>query len=318
MAHSRAHSHSHSHHDAGSMSEGRLILSLLLTMSFVVVETIGGIQSHSLALLSDAGHNFTDAFALLLSWYAIWIARKPATQSKTYGYHRVGILTALLNAVTLVVIAVLIFLEAFHLFAHPHQIHSVPMVVIAACAVLMNTVIAMWLHGAAKDSLNMRSAFIHMLGDAISSAGVVVAGLVIHFTGWQYADPIASLLIGGFIIYSSWGIVLEAVNVLLEGAPRGVDMTSLVQAMRDIPGVDDVHDLHVWTIGDGMNALSCHLHVEEAEPVRIRGVVHTVKSMLATQYSVKHSTIETECAGCEASELYCIMSPVESECDHAH
>jgi len=309
----------HNHHSASGMNEQRLRLSLGLTLAFVGVELVAGIRGHSLALMSDAGHNFTDAFALLLSWYALWIARKPATAGKTYGYHRVGILTALFNAVTLLAIAGVIIGEAIRLFAHPEPTQSTPMIVVALIAVVMNTVIALWLHSASHDSLNVRSAFIHMLGDAISSAGVVGAGIVVHFTGWVYADPLVSVLIAIFIVVSSVGIVREAVNVLLEGTPRGLDMKTLVEAMQDVPGVDDVHDLHVWCIGDGMNALSCHLRVSESDAYRAGTVVREVKDMLAERYATRHSTIETECIGCNSGEVYCQMDVHEKTgCDHSH
>lgn len=297
----------HNHHSAAGLSERRLIFSLTLTLGFVAVEAAFGVRAHSLALLSDAGHNFTDAFALLLSWYALWIARKPATSGKTYGYHRVGILTALFNAMTLLAVAALIVAEACRLFAQPAQVQSVPMIAVALIAVIMNTVIAIGLHSASHHSLNMRSAFIHMLGDAISSAGVVVAGVVIHFTGWVYADPLVSLLIAIFIVYSSLGIVRDAVNVLLEGTPRGLNMQTLVSAMQSVPGVEDVHDLHVWTIGDGMNALSCHLRVADADAARSATVLRQVKEMLAEHYAMRHSTIETECGGCQTNEVFCRM-----------
>jgi cobalt-zinc-cadmium efflux system protein len=300
------------------MSETKLKLSLLLTLSFVVIEAGVGMRAGSLALLSDAGHNFTDALALALSWYAIWIAGKPATPSKTYGYHRVGILTALFNALTLIVIAVFIFSEAWQAFAHPHGVSSVPMMIVASIAFVMNTVIALALRSEAAHDVNMRSAFIHMAGDALSSLGVIAAGAVIHFTGWVYADPLVSVLIGLFIVYSSWGIVRETVNVLLEGTPRGLDIGDMAQAMQAVPGVTDVHDLHVWTIGDGMNALSCHLRVCEPDLPRTAGVVSAVKNLLATRYNVRHSTIETECGGCESSELYCRMDKSGHSHSHEH
>ena len=309
----------HNHHSAGGMSEARLKLSLVLTLAFVLLEAVAGVRAHSLALISDAGHNFTDGFALLLSWYALWIARKPATPGKTYGYHRVGILTALFNAVTLLAIAAFICVEAVHLFAHPEPVQSGPMIAVAIVAVIMNTVIAIGLHSGSHDSLNMRSAFIHMLGDALSSAAVVVAGLVIRFTGWQYVDPIVSVLIALFIFYTSIGIVRDAVNILLEGAPRGMDMKRLVAAIQSVPGVEDVHDLHVWTIGDGMNALSCHLRVAEADIPRASTVVSDVKAMLAANYSMRHTTIETECAGCHTSEVFCQMEAhSHSGCNGEH
>lgn len=309
----------HHHHHAGNISEGRLKLALALTLGFVAAEAFFAVRSNSLALLSDAGHNFTDALALMLSWYAIWIARKPATSGKTYGYHRVGILTALFNAVTLLGIAVFIFAEAFQLFLHPAHVDSLPMIVTAAFAVLINTVIAVWLHGASHNSLNMRGAFLHMLGDALSAAGVVVAGILIRLTGWAYIDPIVSVLIGIFIVYSSWGMVSETIHVLLEGTPRGLDMPKLVASMVSVPGVEGVHDLHVWTIGDGVNALSCHLRIAESESARSTHIVQALKSMLAMDYQMTHSTIETECAGCHTNALYCQLdAQAHSGCEHVH
>ncbi len=314
-----AHSHGHggcTHHSAAGMSQIKLKLSLGLTLGFVVLETFAGVRAGSLALLSDAGHNFTDALALGLSWYALWIAGKPATPSKTYGFHRVGILTALFNALSLIVIAAFIFTEAWQLFLHPHAVSSLPMIAVAGVAFVMNTTIALGLRGEAKNNVNMRSAFIHMAGDALSSLGVIAAGAVIYFTHWSYADPLVSLLIGAFIVYSSWGIVRETVNVLLEGTPRGLDAREMAQAMQSVEGVTHVHDLHVWTIGDGMNALSCHLRVDEDDMPRAQRVVQDVKILLAERYDVRHSTIETECGGeCDLAHLYCQMNPAH---DHAH
>src|SRR5579871_5245691 len=302
-----AHTHTCSHHDASSMSEGKLRLSLLFTFAFVLFEALSGLKAHSLALLSDAGHNFTDGFALLLSWYALRVARKPASATRTYGYHRVGILTALFNAVTLIVIALFIFVEAFQRFRQPETVASLPMIGVATVAVLLNTVIALALRGEAKDNVNLRSAYIHMAGDALSAVGVILAGVVIHFTGWPYADPLISVLIGLFILSTSGGIVQETLNILLEGAPKGLDIDAMVGAMRQVPGVTGVHDLHVWAIADGMNALSCHLQVSEPDMPHAARVVQEVKLLLAARYGVRHSTLETECTGCLHDQLYCSM-----------
>jgi cobalt-zinc-cadmium efflux system protein len=294
----------HDHHSAAGMTESRIKLSLLLTFCFVVVEFISGIRANSLALLSDSGHNFSDGFALLLSWYALHVAQKPATSTRTYGFHRVGILTALFNAITLVAIAVFIFTEAYHLFVHPEHVVSGLMIAVATIALVLNTTVALALRGEARHDVNIRGAYVHMAGDAISSIGVVVAGTAIHFTGWSYADPLVSVLIGVFIIYNSWGIVRETINVLLEGSPLGMDVDALVSEMQGVPGVEDVHDLHVWTIANGMNALSCHVMIEDACTDRAADIVATLKSLLLA-YNVPHSTLETECGGCDAAELYC-------------
>ncbi len=308
----------HHHHDASTMSDGKIKLSILATTAFVALEIFVGLRSHSLALISDAGHNFTDALALALSWYALWIARKPANPGKTFGYHRVGILAALVNAISLVLIAIFILKEAFTLFLHPQHVDSVPMILVAAGALVMNTVIALGLRGEAAHSVNMRGAFLHMAGDALAAASVVAAGAVIYFTHWWLADPLISALIGLFIIYSSWDMVVETVNILMEGTPRGLDVMKMAVDMQAVSGVQEVHDLHVWSIRDGMNALSCHLRIKEAELAKSGEIVRAVKAMLATQYSVHHSTIETECGGCEDAKLYCVMTPSAGGCDHEH
>ena len=209
-------SHSHSH----SLTGRRLILSLLLTLGFVVGESTAGLFSHSLALLSDAGHNLADVLALLFSWYALRAARYPSSARRTYGYHRVGILAALLNALSLVVIAGLIIWQAVARLQNPAPAAGGVMIGVAAAAVLLNGVIASWLRGASVDDINIRGAYLHMLGDALSAAAVVVAGVVVLVTGKPLADPIVSILIGGLILYSSWDVLRESINVLLEAAPR--------------------------------------------------------------------------------------------------
>lgn len=310
--------HGHHHHSAAGMSARKLALSIVLTFGFVLLEAAAGLRAHSLALLSDAGHNFSDTLALILSWYALHVGGRPPTATRTYGYHRVGILTALFNAVTLLVIAFFILRDAFVLLAHPHTPEGGLMMAVAGVGLVLNTTIALTLRGEAAHSVNMRAAFIHMVGDALSSFGVVLAGLVIRSTGWVYADPLMSLLIAGFIVYTSWGIVSETLNVLLEGVPRGLDLRAMAAEMTAVPGVMGVHDLHVWTIADGMHALSCHLQVAEDDLPRAGGVVRDVKSLLAAHYGVGHSTIETECTGCGSSELYCRMEPAHIGCDHSH
>src|SRR5438477_5456082 len=221
-------------HDHGTAATGqRLVLSILVTVAFVIGEAIAGYFAHSLALLSDAGHNLADALALALSWYGIWIARKPSTQQRTFGYHRVGIFAALVNAVSLVVIALLIFWEAADRLGHPRLVHGTPMIAVALIAIAMNTSISLWLRREAAHDLNVRSAYLHMLGDAISATGVVIAGVIVAFTGASIADPVVSVLIGLLILWSSWGILKESVNVLLEGIPEGMDMKTVEQRIND-------------------------------------------------------------------------------------
>jgi cobalt-zinc-cadmium efflux system protein len=306
-------------HDHGTSLTGRrLLLSVLITIVFVVVEAATGYVSNSLALMSDAGHNFADALALILSWYGLWIASRPSSAKHSYGYHRVGILTALLNAVTLVVIALLVFWEAITRLRHPEPVQSTPMIVVALIAILLNTVISLWLRKAAKHDLNVRSAYMHMLGDAISAAGVVVAGVVVAFTGASIADPVVSILIGLLILWSSWGILKESVNVLLEGIPEGMDMWSVEQTINDVHGVLAVHDLHVWTVGSGMICCSCHITVEEQSVRSGENVLRAVTKELEHEFGITHTTIQVEVGGCEPNDMYCVMKVAGRGAGEAH
>src|ERR1043165_5645748 len=296
----------HTHNHASGIAGKRLAASILITLAFVMAETIAGFFSHSLALLSDAGHNFADALALLLSWYGIWIARKPSPQARIFGYHRVGIFAALVNAVSLVVIAILIFWEAANRLGHPAPVHGTPMIAVALVAIVINGGISYWLRRDAKRDISVRSAYLHTLGDAISAAGVVAAGLVIVFAGTSIADPIVSVLIGLLILWSSWGILQESVNVLLEAIPKGMNMDKVEQTIAGVPGVLAVHDLRVWTIGSGIIACSCHITVGEQSIRSGQDVLRAVNDALAHNFGISHSTIQVEVEGCDPNDMYCI------------
>jgi cobalt-zinc-cadmium efflux system protein len=324
FGHDHLHLHSHAHSHAGcSHCEGdstrKLRLGVALTLAFVVGEAIAGYFAHSLALLSDAGHNFADAAALGFSWYALWIARKPSNRGMTFGYHRVGILAALVNAVSLVVIALLIFWEAIDRLRHPEPVHGWLMIAVAAVAIGVNALIGFWLHGGAAHDINVRSAYLHMIGDAVSAFGVVVAGVVVVVSGWQLADPIVSFLIGGLILWSSWGTLKESVNVLLEGTPDGIDMTEVEAAIKHIAGVLDAHDLHVWMVGPG--AIACSVHILVAEQTIREGqqILRAVVDELAHHFRINHTTVQVEVEGHESNEMYCsIRRDADVHVGHHH
>lgn len=297
----------HDHDHGSSLTGRRLLLSVVITVAFVVGEALAGYFSNSLALLSDAGHNFADALALVLSWYGVWIVQRPSASKRTYGHHRVGILIALVNALSLVLIAILIFWEAISRFRHPEPVQSTPMIVVAFIAIVLNTVISLWLRKAAKKDLNVRSAYMHMLGDAISAAGVVVAGFIVAFTHTSLADPIVSVLIGLLILWSSWDVLKESVNVLLETAPKGLDVQTVEKTINDLAGVLAVHDLHVWTVGSGMIACSCHITVEEQSVKSGENVLRLVAKHLEQNFEITHTTIQVEAEGCEPNDMYCLM-----------
>lgn len=296
--------HNHSHH-APNVSDRRMAFAVGLTILFVAGEAVAGWLGHSLALFSDAGHNFADALALLFSWYALRVATRPATSSRTFGYHREGILAALVNAVSLVVIALVIAWAAVERLRNPPQVHGAVMIGVAAAAVVVNVLIALWLRRGASHDLNVRSAYLHMLGDAASAVAVIVAGAVIWITGNPLADPAVSFIIAALILFSSWGILRESLNVLLEATPEGLDMSAVEQAIKGVPGVLDVHDLHVWTVGPGVVACSCHVLVPDQT---IRGgqqVLRAVAGELDRRFHINHTTVQVESECCDPPEMYC-------------
>jgi cobalt-zinc-cadmium efflux system protein len=293
-------------------------LSIAITLSFVGGEAVVAYFAHSLALFSDAAHNFADALALVFSWYGIWIARKPSNQQRTFGYHRVGILAALVNSVSLVIIALLIFWEAADRLGRPRTVRGLPMIVVALVAVAINTVISLWLRGHAAHDLSVRSAYVHMIGDALSALGVVAAGIIVAVTATPLADPIVSILIGFLILWSSWGILQESVNVLLESIPKGMDMDLVEQTIASVPGVLAVHDLHVWTIGSGIIACSCHVTVGEQSISSGQDVLRVVNRELESQFGISHSTIQVEVEGCDPDDMYCIARKAGHMPAHNH
>ena len=301
----------HGHNHSSALTGRRILLSICVTITFVIGEAITGYFAHSLALVSDAGHNFADALALIIAWYGIWIAQKPSTARRTFGYHRVGTLAALVNSVSLVVIALLIFWEAAHRLGQPAPVHSTPMIVVAAVAIAMNTAISLWLRRDAKKDLSVRSAYIHMVGDAISALGVVIAGVIVATTGASLADPLVSILIGMLILASSWGILKESVDVLLEAMPAGMNMTEVQETIARVHGVLAVHDLHVWTIGSGMICCSCHVMVNEQSVRSGENVLRGVNEQLRNRFGIAHTTIQVEVEGCDPNDMFCVQKIVQ-------
>lgn len=304
--HKHAHVHgAHGHHHGAGAAGSALVMALGLTLVFVVFEVVAGGFSRSLALLSDAGHNLTDAAALGFSWYAAWIAGKPSNKTMTYGYHRVGILAALVNAVSLVVIALLIIAEGIERLRHPEPVHGWVMIVVAAIGIGVNLLISFWLHAGSKDNLNVRAAYIHMIGDALSAVCVVVAGVVIVVGGWILADPLISFAIAALILWSSWGVLKESVSVLLEGTPIGLDLVEVEHTIARVPGVLNVHDLHVWTVGPGAIACSCHILVAEQSVREGQQILQAVAAELEQPYQINHTTVQVEVEGHASNNLYC-------------
>jgi cobalt-zinc-cadmium efflux system protein len=288
------HGHPHSH---AAMSSKALRYSLAATFVYVLVTLVAGLRAHSLALLSESGHNVTDLLALLLSWVAVFIQTRPPSATKTYGYHRAGVLAAFVNALTLVLIAFYIFYEAALRFSHPVEVHAKIMIWVAAAGVAMNGVISWFLFRAAHD-LNIRSAFVHQLGDTLSTAAVIVGGWAILLTGRHWIDPALSIGIGCLILWSSLGIIRETLNILLEGTPRGMSVEQIIVSLTAISGVEDVHDVHVWSIGSDNHALSCHVRIADMPLSETEEILRKVTDVLAVRFHIHHTTIQFENALC--------------------
>ena len=313
------HSHTHSHlRDAAKQSTKRLSISLFLTLAFVIIEAAAGIFSNSLALLTDAVHNLTDVIALGLSWFAIRITTRPANDQKTYGYHRVGILVALINSTTLVLISLGIFYEAWHRFISPPEVKSSVLIGVGLIAVVINIVTAMLVHRGSDSDLNLRSAFVHLMGDVLSTIGAVIAGIVIYFTGANWLDPLVSVLIGFLILYNAWGILRDAVDILLEAKPRDIDSTRLVKDVLNIDGVLGIHDLHIWSLTQNLRTMSAHVLTNNMSIGEGAEIQNQINEIVYHRYNIAHATLQLECMDCFSDSLYCdLCSPARVDDEHA-
>jgi len=301
----------HNHHHHPIKTGWILQASLAATLLFTAFEVFAGLRAHSLALLSDAGHNFTDALALLLAAIGLYLQSKPADHVKTYGYQRAGVIAAFLNATTLVVIALIIFWEAASRIIHPQSIDDRLMLWVAAAALVLNAGIVIALNGGRKGDINISAAVIHMVGDAVGVVAIIGGALAIHYTGLNYIDPILSIVLGLFIIYTAWDIIRESLNILLEGLPRGLQLTDVTTAMAAVDGVLDVHDLHIWSLGSNVHALSCHALIEDMPPSASDAILKNINNVLCG-FDIHHTTVQFEHVPCVMSER-CKMTH-----DHSH
>jgi cobalt-zinc-cadmium efflux system protein len=298
--------HSHSHHEAHS--HGRkgtaLFASLIVTAAFVAVEAVAGFRANSLALLSDALHNFTDAFGLLLAGVAFIAQSRPANQVKTYGYHRTGVLAAFINALLLVAFSLTLFYESYQRMLHPQPVAESIMIWVAGAGLIVNLGIAWGLGGHGSD-INVRAVWIHMLGDAASCVAIIIGAVVIRYTSWLAVDPLLSVLIGGVIIWTGWDIFRDSLNILLEGLPKGLRLAEVASHIRTVDGVIDVHDLHIWSLGSDAHALSCHVLIEDMPPSASDSILRHVNQLLAGRFEIHHTTVQFEHARCALAEEPC-------------
>jgi len=283
----------------------------------VVVELVSGIRAQSLALISDAGHNATDALALLLAWFAVFLQGKPADESRTFGYHRAGVLAAFVNALALIALSTWILFESWRRLFVPAAVNETVMLVVAVGGLVLNGGIMLGLRRSGSNDINMRGAFLHMLGDLLGAAAIVVGALVIRASGWTQIDPLLSILICILIVWTAWGITRESLNILLEGLPRGLELKQVIGAVCEIEGVLGVHDLHIWSLGSNSHALSCHVLIADMPPSQSDHILHQVNHVLSDRFHVHHTTVQFEHMSCAISDTGCVI-PVDHEHHHHH
>lgn len=321
---SATHAHgTHGHDHTHGMAKQTLRLAFFLTLFILAAEVTGGLLANSLALLSDAGHVLTDIFALGLAWFATAQAERPPNARNTFGYHRVGILAALVNALTLILITIWILWEAVQRFQHPEPVQPLAMFLAASVGIVLNLYIGFGLQKE-KENLNVRAAALHVFGDVGASVAVIVAGIIVLLTRWNPIDPLLSVGIAVLIAFGAWRVLRETVDILLEAVPRDVNLSALVRDMMRVKGVQDVHDLHVWCITSGMYALSCHTQIADLPPSQSAPILTSLEEMLRAKYSIGHTAIQFESyvheGNCCAEDgLYCQMKMKKvDEHDHNH
>jgi cobalt-zinc-cadmium efflux system protein len=288
-------SHNHAQHTHADNGKKNLILAFLITGIWFLIELAGGFYSNSLALLADAAHMLTDLAALGLSLFALKISERPATHSKTYGYVRAEILAALANGIILILIAIYIFYESYRRFQLPQEVKGGTMLIVAITGLAANIVTAALLFRSRHESLNLRGAFLHVLGDTLGSVGAIIAGVLMLTRQWYLADPIVSAIVGALVLYSSWELVAESVEVLLEGTPRHLNISNILSDLGQLDGVTSVHDLHVWSITSGTTAMSCHLVLKPNENAGL--ALAASNRIMREKYGIEHTTIQIEVEG---------------------
>jgi len=309
------------HHHGGSPQNQAtskvLKISLVVTLAYIVLLVVAGLRAHSLALLSEAGHNLSDFVALLMSWGAVYLSGRPPDTRKTFGYNRAGVLVAFINGLTLVLISFYIWYEAFRRLQSPVDVHAGTMIWVAAAGVVMNGAIAIILMRGHRD-INLRSALLHEIGDTLSTAVVIAGGVAIVLTGQRWIDPALSVGIGVMILWSSIGIIRESLNILLEGTPSGMEVERIEQCIREIPGVNDVHDLHVWSIGSDTHSLSCHVAIADMPASESESILQAIREQLTRRFHIHHTTIQFELAVCEVADGCVIRVSTFHEHGHEH
>jgi cobalt-zinc-cadmium efflux system protein len=308
-------SHPHEAEHIAPVGSRPLIITLAIVAGVMVVEIVGGLLSNSLALLGDAGHMLVDALALGLSLFALNLAKRPSTPTRTYGYHRMEIMAALANGSILVLVSIYIFYKAYGRFLEPPEVKTPLMLLVAVIGFIANLAGIILMRKGSRGTLNVKAAFWHILGDTISSVGVIAGGVIITFTGWRIVDPIIAVIIGLIILWGAVRLVRDSVDILMESVPKHIQVENVVDTLKSVAGVEDVHDIHVWTITSGIHALSAHLLIRDQMVSRSAEVVEAVNHSLAERFNITHTTLQLECAKCEScpSGIICNISRPENE-----
>lgn len=294
----------HNHHHHTSATGWVLTASIAATLGFTGIEIYAGLHARSLALLSDAGHNFTDALALVLAALGVYLQERPSNTTKTFGYHRAGVIAAFLNALTLLLLSLAIFWEAASRILHPQPVQESVMFWVAIAALILNGGIVVALNTGNKSDINIRAAVIHMVGDAVGAVTIIAGAVAIRYTGLTFIDPVLSICLGVLIIYTAWDIVKESLNILLEGSPRGIEVQAVTQAMSQVEGVLHVHDLHIWSLGSSTHALCSHVLIEDMPPSASEAMLKRINDVLC-KFDIHHTTIQFEHVPCLLADAGC-------------
>ncbi len=286
----------------------KLRFGIMLSGFILVAEVAGGLLSNSLALLSDAGHVFADVIALSLSWYGVRQAERPSSVRMTFGYHRVGVIIAVVNVISIFAISAVVFYEAYRRLQQPPEVNSLLMLSVAIVGLGVNLFVAFWLRREQQGNINVRSAFWHAFGDALASIGVIIGGIIMLLTGWFWVDPIISVLIGFIIALAAWRILKEGLRVLLEATPQQVDITEMVNTLNQMPEVKDVHDIHVWSISPELHAMSCHVLIDDLPTSQTAGIRQKIEDVLRQQFHIEHTALQMECPQCDSNDIFCCLT----------
>jgi cobalt-zinc-cadmium efflux system protein len=305
-------------HEADSALKRRLKVAVVLTSVIFAAELIGGYLFNSLALLSDAAHVFMDVFALSLTWFAIYISALPPTEKRTFGLHRAEVFASFINSFFLLAIIIFIFYKASVRLFNPQPVESVGMLVVAVVGLVVNIIVAFWLMRYAKNDLNIKSAYLHVVGDAVASVGVIIASIVIYYTGWMAIDPLISFAIGAIIFIGAYKILKESSHILLEGTPTEIDLKQVVTEITETEGVESVHSLHIWSICHNVYALSAHVDLKPLERVRMGEIFNAVNEKLAERHHIFYTTLQAECVGCDRGDIFGTVAHKNDGHGHSH